>query len=273
MTFFWLSTLFPCTVFSIYVCKHHPFRLRKIILEANCCAPYQLYAPSPFVDMEIWLNMMTSSNGNISRVTGPLCGDFTGPGEFPTQRPVTLSFDVFSDLRLNKRFSKQPWGWWFETVSCPLWRHCNAWRTTCDPPHNRADLNKTKQHRSLYKDKTIVLSVFNDRIHRATLEMLYLAIYYSTGVQIVSCTLSDDSVLSESTGLFNPVLCVSQWNLFWQKNQQMRLCLSYQSWPGREWFPSPLGDFNSLFEGPIGELSQIWHWNMFYFFKWHQSGP
>ena len=42
--------------------------------------------------------------------------------------------------------------------------------------------------------------------------------YYSTGVQIVSCTLSDDSVLSESTGLFNPVLSVSQWNLFWQKN-------------------------------------------------------
>ena len=27
--------------------------------------------------------MMTSSNGNIFRVTGPLCGEFTGPGEFP----------------------------------------------------------------------------------------------------------------------------------------------------------------------------------------------
>ena len=44
-----------------------------------------------------------------------------------------------------------------------------------------------------------------------------LIIYYSTGVHIVNCTLSDDSVLSESTGLFNPVLGVSQWNLFWQK--------------------------------------------------------
>ena len=43
---------------------------------------------------------MTSSNGNIFRVTGPLCGEFTGPGEFPTQRPVTQSFDVFFDLRL-----------------------------------------------------------------------------------------------------------------------------------------------------------------------------
>ena len=35
--------------------------------------------------------MMTSSNKNISRVTGHLCGEFTGPGEFPTQRPVTRS--------------------------------------------------------------------------------------------------------------------------------------------------------------------------------------
>ena len=38
--------------------------------------------------------MMTSSNGNLFRVTGHLCGEFTGPGEFPAQRPVTRSFDV-----------------------------------------------------------------------------------------------------------------------------------------------------------------------------------
>ena len=71
------------------------------------------------------LYMMTSSNWNIFRVTGPLCGEFTGPGEFPTQRPVTRSFDVFFDLRLNKRLSKHSWGWWFETLSWSLWRHHN----------------------------------------------------------------------------------------------------------------------------------------------------
>ena len=70
--------------------------------------------------------MITSSNGNIFRVTGPLCGEFTGPGEFPTQRLVTRSFDVFFNLRLNKRLSKQPWGWWFETPSWSSWRQCNA---------------------------------------------------------------------------------------------------------------------------------------------------
>ena len=45
--------------------------------------------------------------------------------EFAAQRPVTRSFDVFFDLRLNKPSSKQWWGWWFETLSRPLWSHCN----------------------------------------------------------------------------------------------------------------------------------------------------
>ena len=47
-------------------------------------------------------------------------------GELPAQRPVTRSFDVFFDLRLNKRLSKQSGGWWFETPSRPLWRHSNV---------------------------------------------------------------------------------------------------------------------------------------------------
>ena len=46
-------------------------------------------------------------------------------GGFAAQRPVARSFDVFFDLRLNKRLSKQSWGWWFETPSCLLWRHRN----------------------------------------------------------------------------------------------------------------------------------------------------
>ena len=55
-----------------------------------------------------------------------LCaGKFTGPGEFSAQRPVTRSFDVFLDLRLNKWLSKQPRGWWFETPLWSLWRQCN----------------------------------------------------------------------------------------------------------------------------------------------------
>ena len=50
--------------------------------------------------------------------------------EFPTKMPVTRSFNVFFDLHLKKRFSKQSWGWWFEMPSCPLWRHSNEHRNS-----------------------------------------------------------------------------------------------------------------------------------------------
>ena len=45
--------------------------------------------------------IMTSSNGINFRVPGPLYS------EFPAQRPVMRSFDVFFDLYLNERLSKQ----------------------------------------------------------------------------------------------------------------------------------------------------------------------
>ena len=52
-------------------------------------------------------------------------GNSPVPGEFPAQKPVTRSFDVFFDLRLNIQLSKQSCDWWFETPSRPLWRHLN----------------------------------------------------------------------------------------------------------------------------------------------------
>ena len=69
-----------------------------------------------------------------------LCaGNSPVSGEVPSQR--LMSFDVFFDLCSNKRLSKQSWGWWFETLSHPLWRHCNV---TCSSPsyyHNHATQN------------------------------------------------------------------------------------------------------------------------------------
>ena len=73
-----------------------------------------------------FLNMMTSSNANIFRVTSSLCGEFTGNQWIPPQRPVPRNFNVFFDLCLNKHLSIQSWGWWFETSWCSLWRHCNG---------------------------------------------------------------------------------------------------------------------------------------------------
>ena len=83
-----------------------------------------LYPLKPWV----WLLqfMMTSSNGNIFRVTCHLCGEFAGPrlnSQHTGQWRGTL---IFSLICPNKRLSKQWWGLWFETPSSSLWRHCNV---------------------------------------------------------------------------------------------------------------------------------------------------
>ena len=69
---------------------------------------------------------MTSSNKNILRVTGHLCGEFTGRRWIPHKKASDAELWCFFDLRLNERLSKQWWGWWFETPSLPLWRHSNG---------------------------------------------------------------------------------------------------------------------------------------------------
>ena len=69
---------------------------------------------------------MTSSNGNIFRVTGHLCGEFTGPRWIPHTKASDAELWCYFDLRPNKRLGKQSRGWWFETLSPPLWRHRNG---------------------------------------------------------------------------------------------------------------------------------------------------
>ena len=76
---------------------------RSLLMRANICI------------------MMTSSNGNIFRVTGHLCGEFTGPRWIPRTKAMTRSFDVFFDLRrINGRVNNGEVG--------DLRRH----RTHCD---------------------------------------------------------------------------------------------------------------------------------------------
>ena len=76
------------------------------------------------INLSWWRHQMETCSALLA-----ICaGNSPVPGEFPAQRPLTRSFDIFFDLRLNKRLSKQSWGWWFETLSCPLWRHCNVYK-------------------------------------------------------------------------------------------------------------------------------------------------
>ena len=53
-------------------------------------------------------------------------GIHRSPVNSPSQRPVTRSFDVFFDLRLNKRLSKQSWECWFGTPLRSWWRRPNG---------------------------------------------------------------------------------------------------------------------------------------------------
>ena len=74
-----------------------------------------------FQSLTRWCHQMET----FSVLLAICAGNSPVTGEFLAQRPETRSFDVFFDLRLHKRLSKQWWSWWFETLSRPLWRQCN----------------------------------------------------------------------------------------------------------------------------------------------------
>ena len=113
----------------------------------------------------IWLNaqapvnssrklcvMMTSSNRNILRVAGSLWGEPPVTSGF--QRPVMRNFDVFYDVRLNKRLIIQSRCQWFETPWRSLWRHWNV-KIGC--------YRKTTEHTlvSPVAGTSLVLSIWN----------------------------------------------------------------------------------------------------------------
>ena len=76
-------------------------------MNTGSCRPKQMALPWWRHQMEKFSALLTLCERN-SPVTG----------EFPSQRPVTWSFDESLICALNKWLCKQSWGWW-------LWRHCN----------------------------------------------------------------------------------------------------------------------------------------------------
>ena len=116
------------SVCSHGICKTLAFRSTDVISELNVvrCVFRRL------VKRRLWTQYGCSwwrhQMKTFSELRAICAGNSPVPGEFPAQKPVTRSFDVFFDLRPNKRLSKQSWGWWFETLSCSLWRHCNVFR-------------------------------------------------------------------------------------------------------------------------------------------------
>ena len=84
--------------------------------------PFSHFWSWDMVCLSWWCHQM-----EIFSVLLALCaGNSLVTDEFPSQRPVTWSFDVFFDLCLNKRLSKQLRHRWLEMPSCSLWHHCNV---------------------------------------------------------------------------------------------------------------------------------------------------
>ena len=75
---------------------------------------------NPVTETIFALVMMTSSNGNIFRVTGPLCGESTGHRWIPLTKASDAELLCFFYLRLIKQLSKQSRHRWFETPSLSL---------------------------------------------------------------------------------------------------------------------------------------------------------
>ena len=97
-------------IYSIYI-KQQTSPHTAVIVE-NCVE---------FIILAWWHHQMESFSTFLS-----ICvGNSPVTGEFPAHRPVTWSLDAFFDLCLNKRLSKQSWGWWCEMPLCTSWRHCN----------------------------------------------------------------------------------------------------------------------------------------------------
>ena len=108
--------------------RHHGTETNQIWSTRNC-SKYGYYwydNQSRWLPNQCGLPWWRHQMETFSALLALCAGNSPVPGEFPSQRPVTRSFDVFFDLRLNKRLSTQSWGWWFETQSRSLWRHCNV---------------------------------------------------------------------------------------------------------------------------------------------------
>ena len=98
---------------------HHDITTQNIFIGKTHLQNCRLSQMVIIVSVHRMLTMITSSNGNIFRVTGPLWGNSPVTGGFPSLRSVTRSVDIISDL--NKR-------WANNRDADSLWRHYNDFR-------------------------------------------------------------------------------------------------------------------------------------------------
>ena len=103
--------MFCLTVFAqIYeICS-----TKELMSLANHCYNFLL------VEVPWWRYQMETFSALLALCAG------NSPVNSPHKCQWCGSLMFFFYLRPNKRLSKQWWGWWFETPSRSLWRHCNT---------------------------------------------------------------------------------------------------------------------------------------------------
>ena len=139
---FRIYLLFLIHISKNYVVKdaiHHRKNMMQIALVPNKQLSYYLnqWTHGQSIDAYICFTSLSVFHGNDDIIKWkhfPRYWPFVrGIHQSPVNSPHKGQWRralTFSYLHPNKRLSKQWWGWWFETPSCPLWRHrngCNAW--------------------------------------------------------------------------------------------------------------------------------------------------
>ena len=149
-----LGNVMQLKIWFFYPVKTSCFAL--VYVTDNPYGYYMLKSTSSTIFSPRWRHQMETFSALLA-----LCArNSPVTGEFPSQWPVKRSFDVFFDLHLNKRLSKQSWGWLFETSSSPLWRHCND----CTAIMICGDLNRIMRNRysrGLFTNEDRLCSIFH----------------------------------------------------------------------------------------------------------------
>ena len=116
-------SIYPYLIRHNIANKHNNSNVRTLIGHNF----YEIYYICPFNEPALclpsgvmwswWRHQIKTFSASLALCAGNSPVTF----ELTSQRPTTRSFDVFFDLRLNKRLSKQSRGWWFETSnSCSM---------------------------------------------------------------------------------------------------------------------------------------------------------
>ena len=116
-----LMELINLAVKCMFIMRHFQQPLMNILSATNTFSLINVFTRY----CRYLLIMMTSSDGNIFRVTGLLCGEFTGHRWIPHTKASDAELWCFLSTR---QLSKQWRRWWYETLLRSSWRHCNERR-------------------------------------------------------------------------------------------------------------------------------------------------